>query len=73
MFSPVNARAHIGTAYGNITGPIWLDDVTCDGDEETIQNCTSSEWGIHDCDATEAAGVSCVIDEPEPLPRKFIK
>ena len=45
--------------YGQGSGVIWLDDVNCVGNESTIENCTHSGWGIHDCDHSEDAGVKC--------------
>ena len=54
-----------GTALTNI---IWigqpsllflLDDVECDGTEETLLECAHSEPGAHDCTSWEYAGVTC--------------
>ena len=38
----------------------WLDDVNCDGDEETLLDCPHAEpIGTHNCQARERAGVTC--------------
>ncbi|NWR52955.1 DMBT1 protein, partial [Regulus satrapa] len=45
--------------YGQGSGPIWLDDVTCRGDEQNFFRCTWSAWGQHNCHHAEDAGVVC--------------
>ena len=38
---------------------IWLDDVLCAGDEESLQSCPNLEVGVHNCGHDEDAGVVC--------------
>ena len=45
--------------YGQGSGPIWLDDLSCDGAEQTIGHCTHNGWGNHNCDHRRDAGVKC--------------
>ena len=40
-------------------GPIYLDEVRCNGDEEFLVNCTTSGVGTHNCGHFEDAGVQC--------------
>ncbi|NXA93466.1 MARCO protein, partial [Melanocharis versteri] len=41
------------------TGQIWLDDVTCKGTEISITDCRKQDWGTHNCNHSEDAGVEC--------------
>ena len=45
--------------YGQGSGPIWLDDLQCDGTELTIGDCAHRGWGHHNCRHGEDAGVKC--------------
>jgi hypothetical protein len=46
-----------------------LDEVDCDGTEETLLDCDHAERGVNDCVAWEYAGVSCEApSEPEVSP-----
>ena len=45
--------------YGQGSGQIWLDDVNCVGTEESIADCSHSDWGSHSCNHSEDASVKC--------------
>ena len=45
--------------YGQGSGPIWLDDLHCVGNEQIIGDCTHSGWGRHYCYHSEDASVKC--------------
>lgn len=56
------ARAISGTVpdrYNPGTGPIYLDEVRCTGSESALINCSFNTLGVHNCDHSEDAGVSC--------------
>nr|XP_033815897.1 CD5 antigen-like isoform X2 [Geotrypetes seraphini] len=43
------------------TGPIWLDDVVCSGQERSLENCQHRVWGYHDCTHAEDIYISCSV------------
>ena len=45
--------------FGTGLGPIWKNNFECIGSEFTLNNCTSTKWGDHNCDHSEDAGVRC--------------
>jgi hypothetical protein len=50
----------LGSAhYGHGPSPIFLDDVTCIGNEKSIIDCPHRAWGANDCTHGEDVGISC--------------
>ncbi|XP_041470026.1 scavenger receptor cysteine-rich domain-containing group B protein-like [Lytechinus variegatus] len=56
-----NASAATGYAeYGPGSGPIFLDNVDCTGQEMDLDDCSHNGFEVHDCQHSEDAGVECV-------------
>ena len=45
--------------FGRGVGPIWYDDVACNGSESNLTECPSTMLGEHNCNHYEDAGATC--------------
>lgn len=58
-FSTASASYRKNAFYGRGSGSIWLDDVSCTGMEQRLEDCNFRGWGSHNCGHHEDVGVSC--------------
>lgn len=47
----------------------WMDNLLCDGTEMKLKNCRFDDWGRHDCNTSESAGIICL----SPLAKNVTK
>ncbi|KAF1388465.1 hypothetical protein PFLUV_G00090490 [Perca fluviatilis] len=52
--------APVSAHFGRGTGPIWLDNVNCRGEEPALTHCTHPGLGANNCGHGEDAGVICL-------------
>ena len=67
----MNDNSFIGTtSYGPGSGPIWLDDVVCTGNEATLASCSHLPFGSGNCGHHEDISIKCgsfgVFPSPSP-------
>ena len=48
-----------GARFGKGSDLIWLDDVQCNGTENSLKNCRHGGWDSHNCVHDEDASVVC--------------
>nr|XP_056720376.1 deleted in malignant brain tumors 1 protein-like [Euleptes europaea] len=69
----VALKAPTRAFFGQGSGPIWKDDVNCVGTEASFSECTSSTWGLNNCNHREDAGVECAGQEgPDPAEMRLV-
>ena len=49
----------IGNQYGVGTGPILLDNLACNGNEDSLFDCGHGGVGVHNCGHGEDISISC--------------
>ena len=59
----LHGTAVISAFFGQGSGPIWLDSVTCSGGESTLASCGHLGVGVtRSCSHSEDAGVRCIAE-----------
>ncbi|KAK3520148.1 hypothetical protein QTP70_016255 [Hemibagrus guttatus] len=59
--------AHQNAHFGQGSGPIWLNNVQCSGNESSITQCSHSVFASHNCIHGEDAGVTCSGTEKQRI------
>ncbi|XP_056150146.1 deleted in malignant brain tumors 1 protein-like [Lampris incognitus] len=52
--------------FGKGSGPIWLDNVVCTGQESALTQCSHFDFGENNCGHGEDASVICLGTPPKP-------
>ncbi|XP_063157062.1 deleted in malignant brain tumors 1 protein-like [Candoia aspera] len=61
-----NALAAAGAAkFGQGTGPVWMDQMNCTGEEDSLRKCPPKILTEHSCSHSKDAGVEC--EEPPEI------
>ena len=55
--------APLNAAFGQGSGPIWLDNVACVGNESSVFNCTYRGITVHNCRHYSDASAVCYKGE----------
>ena len=58
--SCIGGLARLNNPYGVGSGPIVLDDVRCNGNEEQLLDCRSNGPLNHDCSHNDDISIMCV-------------
>uniref|UniRef100_A0A8C3SR92 SRCR domain-containing protein n=1 Tax=Chelydra serpentina TaxID=8475 RepID=A0A8C3SR92_CHESE len=54
-------------AFGNGTGPIWVETLNCRGTESSLWDCPAKPWGESNCGHKEDAAVNCSGEVTVPV------
>ncbi|XP_035697094.1 deleted in malignant brain tumors 1 protein-like [Branchiostoma floridae] len=52
-------EVHSSAYFGEGTGLIYMDDLQCTGDENSLFDCPYAGWEVHNCGHSEDVGIVC--------------
>ncbi|CAM5078737.1 unnamed protein product, partial [Natator depressus] len=58
--------APVEAAFGQGTGPIWVETLNCRGTESSLWDCPAKPWGESNCGHKEDAAVNCSAPPRRP-------
>ena len=64
MGFPGAVRPTRESEFGRVSSNFALDDVDCDGNEESLEHCIG-DWTNENCGGGEGAGVVCLLEGQE--------
>ena len=74
-FSAAARAVSAASEFSTGDGPIFLDDLSCNGDERSLGECSHRGWGNNNCGHSEDAGVVCatstVSPDLTPMPGRY--
>ena len=59
MGYPGAESTHSMAPFSGGEGVIWLDNLSCHGNESTLDECPGIVWGAQNCFQSESAAVTC--------------
>ncbi|KAM9860016.1 scavenger receptor cysteine-rich domain-containing group B protein-like [Aulostomus maculatus] len=62
-----------GAVFGDGSGPIWMDNVKCQGDESSLFDCHRRRIGKSNCDHDEDASVICAGADSTSTPNPPVR
>ncbi|XP_025102100.1 deleted in malignant brain tumors 1 protein-like isoform X8 [Pomacea canaliculata] len=69
-FNSTRAKAVGSARYGGGSGQVVLDDISCSGEETSLEQCSSLTFYPHDCSHSSDVGVIC--DHTEPMKVRLV-
>lgn len=59
--------------YGSVTGKVWLDRLSCTGNESSLFTCQGPyNWGLTSCKVSETVGMDCLPEQAPILPVRLV-
>ena len=58
-YRPSGAIPRFNSIYGQGSGPVWIQRISCTGDERSLFDCTSRLLETQTCSHFDDAGVEC--------------
>lgn len=72
LFILLGAAVSSRAAFGPGTGPIWLDNVACVGNEPRLFECPANAIGTNDCSHAEDVSAICTTSMCSALLVNFL-